>query len=77
MVLKNFQSFIEQSIFVVQKSLLYEKAFNFDEKYDAIKFKWFSYMLSDLLNKYKKSKIGFFEIEKITYLNCLTLMQIA
>ena len=30
-----FQIFLEQPIFVVRKGLLYEKAFIFDEKYDA------------------------------------------
>ena len=34
-----FQIFLEQSIFVVQKRLVYEKASIFDGKYDAIKFK--------------------------------------
>ena len=34
-----FQIFVHQSIFVVQKSLLYEKAFIFDGEYDEIKFK--------------------------------------
>ena len=34
-----FQNFAEQPIFVVQKSLPYEKASIFDEKYDAIKIK--------------------------------------
>ena len=37
-----FQIFLEQSIFVVQKRLVYEKAFIFDEKYDAIKIKRFA-----------------------------------
>ena len=34
-----FQIFIEQSIFVVQKRLTYEKASIFDEEYHAIKIK--------------------------------------
>ena len=38
-VLKIFQSFVEQSIFVVQMSLLYEKVSIFDGEYDAIKIK--------------------------------------
>ena len=32
-----FQIFLEQSIFVVQKRLIYEKAFIFDEEYDEAK----------------------------------------
>ena len=34
-----FQIFLEQSIFVVQKRLVYEKASIFDEKCDGIKIK--------------------------------------
>ena len=34
-----FQMFVEQSIFVVEKSLIYEKASIFNQKYDAIKIK--------------------------------------
>ena len=34
-----FQIFPEQSIFVVKKRLVYEKAFFFDEKCDGIKIK--------------------------------------
>ena len=34
-----FQIFLEQSIFVVQKRLVYEKASVFDEEYDEIKIK--------------------------------------
>ena len=37
-----FQIFLEQSIFVVQKRLTYEKASIFDEKYDKIKIKQFT-----------------------------------
>ena len=37
-----FQIFLEQSIFVVQKRLVYEKAFIFDEEYDEIKIKRFA-----------------------------------
>ena len=37
-----FQIFVEQSIFVVQKGLIYEKAFIFDGKYDQIKIKRFA-----------------------------------
>ena len=37
-----FQIFVEQSIFVVQKRLVYKKAFIFDGKYDAIKIKRFA-----------------------------------
>ena len=36
---QHFEIFVEQSIFVVQKRLVYEKASIFDGKYDAIKFK--------------------------------------
>ena len=36
-----FQIFVEQSIFVVQKRLIYEKTSIFYEKYDAIKIKRF------------------------------------
>ena len=41
----NFHKFeisLEHSIFVVQKRLIYEKAFIFDRKYDAIKIKQFT-----------------------------------
>ena len=51
-----FQIFVDQSVFVVQKHLIYKKSFIFDGKYDAIKIKWFTYVLSNLLNRYKKSK---------------------
>ena len=34
-----FQIYIEQSIFIVQKRLIYEKASIFDGKYDAVKIK--------------------------------------
>ena len=34
-----FQILLQESIFVVQKRLVYEKASIFDGKYDAIKFK--------------------------------------
>ena len=37
-----FQIFVEQSIFVVQKRLIYEKASIFDGKYDEIKIKQFA-----------------------------------
>ena len=37
-----FQIFVEQSTFVVQKRLIYEKASIFDEKCDAIKIKQFA-----------------------------------
>jgi len=37
-----FQIFLEQSIFVVQKRLIYEKASIFDEKYDEAKIKQFA-----------------------------------
>ena len=37
-----FQIFLEQWIFVVQKRLVYEKAFIFDEKSDEIKIKQFA-----------------------------------
>ena len=37
-----FQIFLEQSIFVVQKRLVYEKASIFNEKYDEAKFKLFT-----------------------------------
>ena len=37
-----FQIFLEQSIFVVQKRLVYEKVFIFNEKYDEAKFKRFA-----------------------------------
>ena len=37
-----FQISIEQSIFVVQKRLIYEKASIFDEEIDAIKIKQFT-----------------------------------
>ena len=37
-----FQIFLEQSIFVVQKRLVYEKASIFDGKYDEIKIKRFA-----------------------------------
>ena len=37
-----FQIFVEQSIFVVQKRLIYEKTSIFDEKYDEIKIKQFT-----------------------------------
>ena len=37
-----FQIFLEQSIFVVQKRLIYEKASTFDEKYDEAKIKRFA-----------------------------------
>ena len=39
---KIFQIFIEQSIFVVQKRLIYEKTSNFDGKYDASKINQFA-----------------------------------
>ena len=45
----NFQIFLEQSIFAVQKRLIYEKAFIFDEKCDAIKVKQFAQVLSDII----------------------------
>ena len=32
-----FQIFLKQSIFVVQKRLVYEKTFSFDGEYDTIK----------------------------------------
>ena len=35
-----FQIFLEQSIFVVQKRLVYEKTFIFDGEYDKIKIKY-------------------------------------
>ena len=37
-----FQTFLEQSIFVIQKRLVYEKVFIFDEKCDEIKIKRFA-----------------------------------
>jgi len=37
-----FQIFLEQSIFVVQKRLVYEKASIFDGKYDAVKIRPFT-----------------------------------
>ena len=37
-----FQMLVEQSIFVVQKRLIYEKAYIFDAKYDEIKIKQFA-----------------------------------
>ena len=37
-----FQIFLEQSIFVVQKRLVYEKASIFDEEYDEVKIKQFA-----------------------------------
>ena len=37
-----FQIFLEQSIFVVQKSLVYEKVSIFNGKCDEIKIKWFA-----------------------------------
>ena len=37
-----FQIFLEQSIFVVQERLVYEKAFIFNGKCDEIKIKWFA-----------------------------------
>ena len=37
-----FQIFLEQSIFVVQKRLIYEKASIFNRKYDEIKIKRFA-----------------------------------
>ena len=37
-----FQIFLEQSIFVVQKRLVYEKTSIFDEKYDTTKIKRFA-----------------------------------
>ena len=37
-----FQIFLEQSIFVVQKRLVYEKAYIFDEEYDEAKIKQFA-----------------------------------
>ena len=37
-----FQISLEHSIFVVQKRLIYEKTFIFDEKYDEIKIKQFT-----------------------------------
>ena len=37
-----FQISLEHSIFVVQKRLIYEKAYVFDGKYDAIKIKQFA-----------------------------------
>ena len=37
-----FQIFLGQSIFVVQKRLIHEKASIFDEKYDVIKIKQFA-----------------------------------
>ena len=40
--LPKFQIFVEQSIFVVQKRLVYEKAIIFNEKYDEIKIKRFA-----------------------------------
>jgi len=39
---QNFQIFKEQSIFIVRKRLIYEKASIFDGKYDAIKIKQFA-----------------------------------
>jgi len=41
-IFSKFQIFLEQSIFVVQKRLVYEKASIFDEKYDVIKIKQFA-----------------------------------
>ena len=46
---QNFQIFLEQSIFVVQKRLIYEKVSIFDREYDKIKIKQFAYVLSNLL----------------------------
>ena len=43
-----FQILLEQPIFVVQKRLIYEKAFIVNEKYDEIKIKQFTQVLSDL-----------------------------
>ena len=37
-----FQIFAKRSIFVVQKRLLYEKASNFNEEYNANVLKWFT-----------------------------------
>ena len=37
-----FQIFLEQSIFMVQKRLVYEKASNFDGECDEIKIKQFA-----------------------------------
>ena len=36
------QFFVEKPVFVVQERLIYEKAFIFDEEYDAIKIKQFA-----------------------------------
>ena len=37
-----FQIFLDQSIFAVNKHLVYEKASIFDQEYDEIKFKRFA-----------------------------------
>ena len=50
---RKFQIFLEQSIFVVQKRLIYKKEFIINEKRDQIKINQFAYVLSNLL-KYIK-----------------------
>ena len=41
-IFSKFEIFVEQSIFVVQKRLVYEKESIFDGKYDAIKIRRFA-----------------------------------
>ena len=59
-----FQIFLEQSIFVVQKRLVYEKTFIFDGEYDKMKIKYsqFDFDIDRTKNECFKAKNVFFKI---------------